>query len=87
MSENQTNPLPPVEIPLEALSDEALTGIIENFIQREGTDYGVNEASLETKVSQIRKHLSRGDVKVVFDQDSETVSLLTKVEWQKFSKR
>lgn len=87
MSENQQNPPPPVEIPLEALSAEALTGIIENFIQREGTDYGVNEASLETKVSQIRKQLSRGDVKVVFDPESESVSLLTKVEWQKFAKR
>ncbi|MNL08417.1 hypothetical protein D3C87_1291360 [compost metagenome] len=86
MSENQQNPLPPVEIPLEALSADALQGIIENFIQREGTDYGANEASLEAKVAQIRKQLSRGDVKVVFDHESESVSLLTKTDWLKLSK-
>jgi uncharacterized protein YheU (UPF0270 family) len=86
MSENQQNPLPPVEIPLEALSADALKGIIENFIQREGTDYGANEASLEVKVAQIRKQLARGDVKVVFDHESESVSLLTKTEWLKFAK-
>ncbi|MFS4459175.1 YheU family protein [Bdellovibrio sp. HCB2-146] len=86
MRDHQQKPQPPLEIPLEALSEDALNGIIENFIQREGTDYGANEIALETKMQQIRKQLQRGDVKVVFDPDSESVTLLTKNEWNKLSK-
>lgn len=86
MRDHQQKDLPPLEIPLEALSEDALHGIIENFIQREGTDYGVHEVALETKVSQIRKQLSRGDVKVVFDPNTESVTLLTKNEWLKLTK-
>lgn len=86
MRDHQQKPQPPVEIPLEALSEDALNGIIESFVQREGTDYGVNEIALDTKMQQIRKQLQRGDVKVVFDPDSESVTLLTKNEWLKLSK-
>ncbi|MNL27370.1 hypothetical protein D3C87_1489580 [compost metagenome] len=86
MRDHQQKPQPPVEIPLEVLSEDALNGIIESFVQREGTDYGVNEIALDTKLQQVRKQLQRGDVKVVFDPDSESVTLLTKNEWLKLSK-
>lgn len=85
MDENQNNAQPPIEVPLEALSEAALEGIIENFIQREGTDYGVVEVAWDTKVNQVRKQLARGDVKVVFDPNTETVSLMTKHEWTRFA--
>jgi uncharacterized protein len=75
-------PAPPVEVPPEALSEDALLGVIENFILREGTDYGLNEVSHETKVRQIRTQIEKGDVKIVFDPSTETVHLLTKKEWQ-----
>lgn len=66
----------PIEIPIEQLSEEVLTGIIHNFIMREGTDYGLVEVSLDKKTEQIRKQLSKGLIKIFFDQSTETVTLI-----------
>jgi uncharacterized protein YheU (UPF0270 family) len=65
-------------IPYEQLSSDALQGLIEEFITREGTDYGIEEVSLSIKVEQIRVQLSRREVVVVFDVASETVSILSR---------
>jgi len=67
-----------VIIPYKELSADALQGLIEEFITREGTDYGVNEVSLEHKVAQVRRQLEKGEVVIVFDSSSESVSLLTR---------
>ena len=74
---------PPIEIPLEAVSPDALVGIIDNFVTREGTDYGANEVGHEAKLERVRKQLERGDVKIVFDPDSESVNLMTAADWAK----
>jgi uncharacterized protein YheU (UPF0270 family) len=76
---------PPLEIPAESLSEEALLGVIDNFIQREGTDYGVHEVAYESKIEQIKKQISKGRVKIVFDPNIESVSLMTELEWKRFS--
>lgn len=86
MTEVKNEVLSPIEIPAEALSSEALLGVIDNFIQREGTDYGLHEASYEAKVQQVQKQLSKGYVRIVFDPNSETVSLVTEAEWKKLQK-
>ncbi len=75
MSEHK-NPESPIEILPEHLSEEAMAGIVENFILREGTDYGLVEISYEKKAEQIRKQIYKGEIKIVFDQSTETVSLL-----------
>jgi uncharacterized protein YheU (UPF0270 family) len=72
----------PVEILPEMLSVEALDGIIQDFILREGTDYGRVEASYETKSEQVRKQIKKGEVKIVFDQSTESVSLLTERDFR-----
>lgn len=64
-------------IPHEQLSDDALRGLMEEFITREGTDYGW-ETSLERKVEQVKAQIQRGDVVIVFDPATESVSLLTR---------
>lgn len=78
---------PPMEVPRDALSYEALQGIIQSFILREGTDYGAEEVSLKSKVLQVEKQLGRGEIKIVFDPDSESVSLITLHEWQKINSK
>lgn len=70
--------LPPVEIPLESLSDEVLEQIIVSFIEREGTDYGAVEASLEKKVADIRRQLSKGVIQLYFDPNTESVTFIAK---------
>jgi uncharacterized protein YheU (UPF0270 family) len=44
-----------LKIPYDQLSPEALQGVIEGFVTRDGTDYGEVEISLETKVAQALK--------------------------------
>jgi uncharacterized protein YheU (UPF0270 family) len=65
-------------IPQSALSDEALEGVIKEFVLREGTEYGEQEVSLETKVKQVRRQLDRGEVVVVYDEESESVDIVSK---------
>jgi uncharacterized protein YheU (UPF0270 family) len=75
---------PPIEVPLDALSSEALTGVIDNFIQREGTDYGAHEVEYSVKVQQVMRQLHKGDIKIAFDPESESVSLVTLAQWKRF---
>ncbi len=76
----------PVEIPLSVLNEDTLISVLHSFIQREGTDYGFNEVSLEKKVEQLRRQLEKGDVLIAFDQASESLNLLTRREWEKLIK-
>jgi len=70
--ENQAEVIKPIDIPMDKLSSDALEGLIEEFILREGTDYGANEVSLATKKQQIYKQLEKNEIKIIFDW--ETVS-------------
>jgi uncharacterized protein YheU (UPF0270 family) len=65
-----------LKIPYDQLNPEALQGVIEEFVTRDGTDYGENEVSLETKISQVLGQLKSGKAVIVFDQDSETCNIL-----------
>lgn len=65
-------------IPVEKLSADAVHGLIEEFITREGTDYGEVELALPEKVEQVKAQLARGDVVVVFDVVMESVSIKTR---------
>lgn len=66
----------PVEIPIERLGDELLTALIDDFVLREGTDYGHEDISLETKRGQIRAQLRAGTAAIMFDPSSETCTIL-----------
>lgn len=65
-----------IEVPAENLDQETLISVIESFILREGTDYGVSEVPLETKIRQVLRQIEAGEVKIVFDEESESVTLL-----------
>ena len=64
-----------MEIPHRELSDEALRGVVESFVLREGTDYGPRDYSLEEKIAAVIRQLDRGEAVIVFDPDTETVSI------------
>jgi len=53
-----------LKIPYDQLNPEALHGVIEEFVTRDGTDYGEIEVSLETKIAQVLTQLKSG--KAVF---------------------
>ena len=64
------------------LSTNALNGLIEEFVNRDGTDYGAQEQSLDAKKTQILHQLQRGDVIILFDERSETCNLINRRDWQ-----
>jgi uncharacterized protein len=64
-----------VEIPAAMLSAEALLGVIEAFVLREGTDYGAVEHTHEEKVAQVRVALEKGKARIYFDPLTESVTL------------
>jgi len=65
-------------IPHRELSREALQGIIEEFITREGTDYGETEIPLEAKVARARRQLDEGRCFILYDIELGTVSIISK---------
>lgn len=63
-------------VPHTELSPDALRGVIESFVLREGTEYGERDFSLDEKVAHVVRQLERGDVHVVFDATTETVDIV-----------
>jgi uncharacterized protein YheU (UPF0270 family) len=70
-------PAEPLVIPHEELSADALRGLVEAFVLREGTEYGDHDVPLESKVAQVMRQLERGEARVIFDPESEVVDLVT----------
>lgn len=62
-------------IPLDALSPDVLHSIAESFVLREGTDYGEQEVSFDTKVEQVIERLRSGDAVLVYSELHETVDI------------
>lgn len=69
------DPPAPVEIPWSELSAEALQGVLESFVLREGTDYGVREVPLASKVEQVLRQLQRGEARILFDPQTESIDI------------
>jgi len=70
--------LPPIVVPYTELTPEALNGVIESFVLREGTDYGERDVPFETKVLQVRRQLERREAEIVFDPNTESVSIVVR---------
>ena len=73
-------PQEPVVIPYKELSNDALRGVIESFVLREGTDYGEKDYSLEQKVAHVMRQLERDEAHIVFDPNTESVEILVKTK-------
>jgi uncharacterized protein YheU (UPF0270 family) len=65
-----------VDVPYTELEPELLHAVVQSYVLREGTDYGEKEFSLDAKVSQVIGQLKRGDAKIVFDPNTESVSIV-----------
>lgn len=66
----------PLVVPHAELSADALRGVVEAFVLREGTDYGATEFSLGQKVAHVLAQLERGEARIVFDPGTETVDIV-----------
>lgn len=67
-----------MEIPHTALAPETLRNLVEEFVTREGTDYGNHEYSLDDKVRHVVRQLEHGTAVIVYDSNSETCHIETR---------
>ena len=65
-----------IELSPGDLSPEALRGLIEEFVTRDGTDYGDVERSVEEKIAQVSAQLASGEARLVFDPDTQTANVV-----------
>ena len=64
-----------VEVPAAELAAETLQALVESFVLREGTEYGVQDVPLASKVAQVLRQLQRGEARIVFDPATESVDI------------
>ena len=72
---NDEEPQEPVAIPHTELSSDALRGVIESFVLREGTEYGERDFSLEQKVAHVVRQLEQGEARILFDPNTESIDI------------
>ncbi len=68
-------------IPHEKLNSDTLYAIVEEFVTREGTDYGESEVSLQQKTDQIMNQLKSGKALVVFDPSLQNCNIVLKKDF------
>ena len=59
-------------IPHEQLSEDALAGLIEEYVTRDGTD----EADAPAKAARVRAMLQRGEAAVAWDEEEESATII-----------
>jgi len=68
----------PVVVPHAELSADALRGVIEAFVLREGTEYGSRDVELDAKVDAVLRQLDRKEAAIVFDPVSESIDIVVR---------
>jgi uncharacterized protein YheU (UPF0270 family) len=66
----------PIRVAPDDLEPDTLRAVIESFVLREGTDYGLHETALEVKVDQVLTQLQRGEAHITFDPATESINLV-----------
>lgn len=65
-----------VIIPHRELSAEALQGVLEEFVSRDGTDSGYTKLSLQQRVDQVRRQLDRDEAVMVYNPATQSVNII-----------
>lgn len=71
-----------IEVPWRSLSDEALRGVIEDFVTRDGTDYGAVETPVEQRVAAVKHQLERDQLVVIFDNYLSSIQICALDDWR-----
>lgn len=67
-----------LRIPPDQLSPETLMAIIEEYVTRDGTDYGEMEAPLNQKIKQAHKDLLSGKALILFDTKDQICNIVSR---------
>lgn len=69
-------------IPHNEFDPDVLQAVLEEYISREGTDYGLYEYTLEQKLEQLLKQIKQGNAFVCFDEETQSCTILNKDQAQ-----
>ncbi len=72
-----------MRIPHDQLQPDTLRALVEEFITREGTDYGAREFSLGEKVEQLLRQIERGQVYIIYSELHESCTLISKEAFER----
>ena len=65
-----------IEVPYEQIDPEALQGLIEEFVTRDGADWDNAGCTLADKVKQVVQQLKNKKVMIVFDHRTQTANIV-----------
>ena len=65
-------------VPPDRLASDTLQALIEEFVTRDGTDYGEEEISLAEKVAEVSRRLKAGDAVILFSDSTGQCNIVPK---------
>jgi uncharacterized protein YheU (UPF0270 family) len=65
-----------VDVPHARLARDVLRRLIEEFVTRDGTDYGAQEKTLEAKVRDVQRRLECGEAAIVYDGETDSINIV-----------
>lgn len=69
-------------IPYQQLDETTLNNLIEQYVLREGTDYGEIEFSLQQKTQQVLLQIKNKEIHIIYSELEESVTLISNHELQ-----
>jgi len=67
-------------VPHTELQPDTLRALVEEYVSREGTDYGGTSYSLAEKVDQVLAQLARGEAFILYSELHESCTIISKQE-------
>lgn len=83
--DKQINPQPGqyreegIDIPYEEINSDTLRNMIEEFVSRDGSDWGDAGGTMEVKIEQVLRQFKAGKIKVVFDLVSQSANIVPRI--------
>ncbi|WP_439256940.1 YheU family protein [Lonepinella sp. BR2271] len=68
-------------IPWQEIEEDTLINIVESFILREGTDYGIEELSLAQKTENLLDQIRQEKAVIVWSELHETIDIKNKKDF------
>ena len=73
-----------IKIPIESLDRSIIFSIIEEFVLREGTDYGAYEVNFRSKIDEIYRKLESDEYSISYDESTESCTIIANVSLDKY---
>ena len=72
-----------IKIPIESLDRSIIFSIIEEFVLREGTDYGAYEVNFQSKIDEVYRKLESDEYSISYDESTESGNLKKAIQLDK----